>query len=55
MPAIAAEIAASLRRLVGSENVLAARSEMLVYECDGFTIEKNSPDAMEKSASDTAT
>jgi glycolate oxidase len=46
MPAIAAEIAASLRRLVGSEYVLAARSEMLVYECDGFTIEKNSPDVV---------
>lgn len=33
-----------LRQAVGAENVLSAHSEMLVYECDGFTIEKNSPD-----------
>src|SRR3954462_7703256 len=35
-----------LRRVVGPENVLAARSDLLVYECDGFTIEKNSPDVV---------
>ena len=35
-----------LRRAVGPENVLAARSDLLVYECDGFTIEKNSPDVV---------
>src|SRR5438876_8895550 len=35
-----------LRGAVGPENILAARSEMLVYECDGFTIEKNSPDVV---------
>jgi glycolate oxidase len=46
MPALAIDIAAWLRELVGSDNVLAARSEMLVYECDGFTIEKNSPDVV---------
>jgi glycolate oxidase len=46
MPALAIDIAARLRELVGSDNVLAARSEMLVYECDGFTIEKNSPDVV---------
>ncbi|MFN0018270.1 MAG: FAD-binding oxidoreductase [Pirellulaceae bacterium] len=37
-------IVTQLRQAVGAENVLAAHSEMLVYECDGFTIEKNSPD-----------
>jgi glycolate oxidase len=31
-------------RLLGPENVLSARSDLLVYECDGFVIEKNSPD-----------
>jgi glycolate oxidase len=36
----------SLREIVGPENVLAARSDLLVYECDGFTIEKNSPDVV---------
>src|SRR6187401_3100308 len=35
-----------LRQAVGAENVLAARSDLLVYECDGFTIEKNSPDVV---------
>jgi glycolate oxidase len=29
---------------LGAERVLAARSELLVYECDGYTIEKNCPD-----------
>jgi glycolate oxidase len=32
--------------LVGRENVLAARSDLAVYECDGFVIEKNSPDVV---------
>jgi glycolate oxidase len=35
-----------LRQAVGTENVLAARSDLLVYECDGFVIEKNSPDVV---------
>ena len=39
-------IVGSLREIVGPENVLAARSDLLVYECDGFTIEKNSPDVV---------
>lgn len=33
-----------LRSIVGSENVLLQASDLLVYECDGFTIEKNKPD-----------
>ena len=33
-----------LRRIVGADGVLSAQSELLVYECDGFVIEKNSPD-----------
>lgn len=35
-----------LRQLVGVDGVLSARSELMVYECDGFTIEKNSPDVV---------
>src|SRR3954452_11278145 len=35
-----------LRRAVGNQNVLAADSDLMVYECDGFTIEKNSPDVV---------
>jgi glycolate oxidase len=37
-------LADQLREAVGTENVLAARPDLVVYECDGFTIEKNSPD-----------
>ncbi len=39
-------LADRFRRLLGTENVLAAHSDLLVYECDGFTIEKNSPDVV---------
>jgi glycolate oxidase len=35
-----------LRAAVGSDAVLASPSELLVYECDGFTIEKNKPDVV---------
>jgi glycolate oxidase len=35
-----------LRQAVGVDNILAARSDLVVYECDGFTIEKNSPDVV---------
>jgi glycolate oxidase len=37
-------LADSIRRAIGAENVLTARSDLMVYECDGFVIEKNSPD-----------
>jgi glycolate dehydrogenase FAD-linked subunit len=39
-----AALADRLRRAIGTDNVLAAHSDLLVYECDGFVIEKNSPD-----------
>lgn len=35
-----------LRKVVGADGVLSARSDLLVYECDGFTIEKQSPDVV---------
>ena len=35
-----------LRRLVGSQHVLANHSDLIVYECDGFVIEKNCPDVV---------
>ncbi len=35
---------AQLRSIVGSDGVLTGRADLLVYECDGFVIEKNSPD-----------
>jgi glycolate oxidase len=39
-------VADELRRLLGDENVLVAHSELVVYECDGFVIEKNCPDVV---------
>jgi len=35
-----------LRKIVGADGILAAASDLLVYECDGFTIEKNKPDVV---------
>src|SRR5438270_249234 len=36
----------ALRAIVGSDGVLASPSELVVYECDGYTIEKNKPDVV---------
>jgi len=33
-----------LREIVGAQHVLASRPELVVYECDGYVIEKNRPD-----------
>jgi glycolate oxidase len=35
-----------LRAVVGADGVLSAHADLLVYECDGFVIEKNSPDVV---------
>jgi glycolate oxidase len=35
-----------LRDIVGPDGLLTAPSDLLVYECDGFTIEKNRPDVV---------
>jgi glycolate oxidase len=35
-----------LTEAVGAENVLARRDELVVYECDGYVIEKNVPDVV---------
>lgn len=35
-----------LRTLLGRDAVLTAPSDLLVYECDGYTIEKNRPDVV---------
>lgn len=46
MPAIAPDLIARLRATLGVENVLSAQCDLMVFECDGFTIEKNSPDVV---------
>ena len=35
-----------LRAIVGRDALLTSPSDLLVYECDGFTIEKNKPDVV---------
>jgi glycolate oxidase len=44
--AVASSIVDRLRQIVGADGVLSAKSDLLVYECDGFVIEKNSPDVV---------
>jgi glycolate oxidase len=36
----------TLRAIVGPAGILATPSDLVVYECDGFTIEKNKPDVV---------
>src|SRR4051794_4076257 len=44
MIATKTNIVDQFRQLLGVDGVLSAHSDLLVYECDGFVIEKNSPD-----------
>src|SRR3954471_13106275 len=44
--ATAVSLADRLRAVVGRDALLTAPSELLVYECDGYTIEKNRPDVV---------
>src|ERR1700676_666747 len=46
MPLPSAAFLEQLRSIVGASGLLTAASELLVYECDGYTIEKNSPDVV---------
>ena len=39
-------LVSDLRRRLGAENVLSADSDLVAYECDGFTIEKSRPDVV---------
>jgi len=42
----ASRLLADLTAVVGGDNVLHHRDELLVYECDGYVIEKKIPDAV---------
>ncbi len=44
--ATATPLAERMRGIVGAGNVLSSASDLVVYECDGFTIEKNKPDVV---------
>lgn len=41
-----ASLQEELRAIVGPGGILAAPSDLVVYECDGYTIEKNKPEAV---------
>lgn len=43
---ISQSLQAELIRVVGEENLLHHRDELIVYECDGYVIEKNVPDVV---------
>lgn len=46
MPAVTSPLIDRLGAVVGPANLLTSPSDLLVYECDGFTIEKNKPDVV---------
>src|SRR2546423_9753397 len=46
MTATAATLIDRLAAVVGRQGLLHSPSELLVYECDGYTIEKNRPDVV---------
>src|SRR5579871_489775 len=43
---MASDLIGRLRAIVGRDAILTAPSELLVYECDGYTVEKNRPDVV---------
>lgn len=43
---ITSEFLVSLAQIVGPSKVLSSRDELLVYECDGYIVEKNVPDVV---------
>jgi glycolate oxidase len=45
-PEISTQLVADLRRIVGNDGVISNRDELLVYECDAFTLEKNLPNVV---------
>jgi glycolate oxidase len=45
-PSTSASLLGGLHTIVGSEGVLSSPSDLVVYECDGYTIAKKSPDVV---------
>jgi glycolate oxidase len=45
-PMISTDLVNQLREIVGVDAVLSNHSDLVVYECDGFVIEKNCPDVV---------
>src|SRR5271167_99997 len=44
--ATASSLVDRLRSIVGASGLLTTPSDLVVYECDGYTIEKNRPDVV---------
>jgi len=40
------DVIARMKAIVGPDGVLTAKADLAVYECDGFTVEKNKPDVV---------
>jgi glycolate oxidase len=45
-PVTQATLVARMRAIVGADNVLTSAADLSVYECDGYTIEKNRPEVV---------
>src|SRR5580704_778538 len=43
---MARELLARFREIVGADGLLSAPEELLVYECDGYVVEKKAPDVV---------
>ncbi len=43
---LASQVLADLSAIVGPDNVLHRKDEMLVYECDGYVVAKSLPDVV---------
>ncbi len=43
---ISLSLVQQFRQIVGNDGVLSSHADLIVYECDGFVIEKNSPDVV---------
>lgn len=46
VPTFGQDVLRRLREIVGADGLLSQREELLVYECDGYTIEKQVPDVV---------
>jgi len=46
MPAAVSTLIEQLKAALGPQAVLHSQAELLVYECDGYTIERNRPDVV---------
>ena len=46
MSAVSEQLVAELVSIVGKQNVISQPEDLLVYECDAYTLEKNLPNVV---------